>query len=211
MRTPLYRRAAVALFALLIPPGASAAMQPSPDPHFERLVLVQLNRVRTDPTGYAQYLATLRARFQPGGLCLRPGGSPIQTKEGVGALDEAIRALRNTPPLLQLAACEPLAQAAREFAAEQAHSGAVGHGGSPFRRLSRHGKWQQSAGENIAYGSTTPERVVADLIVDDGQPGRGHRANILNGAFRVAGVGMDRHPRFGTVCVIDFAGGFQSR
>ena len=170
---------------------------------------VQLNRVRADPAGYAQYLATLRTRFQPGGLCLRPGSPPIQTREGVGALEDAIRTLRNTPPLLRLAACEPLAQSAREFAAEQARSGAVGHGGSPFQRFARHGTWQESAGENIAYGSTTPERVVADLIVDDGQPRRAHRANILNGAFRVAGVGMDSHPRFGMVCVIDFAGGFQ--
>lgn len=178
---------------------------------FEKRVLAQLNRVRADPSRYAEYLATLRPRYGSGGIVRRPGEAPARSKEGIAALEDAIRALRGARPAPPLAGCEPLARSAREYAAEQARSGAVGHGGNSSRRLSRHGTWLEAIGENIAYGSTTPERVVSDLIIDDGQPSRGHRANILNRAFRVAGVGFDRHPRYGTVCVIDLAGGFRAR
>ena len=39
-------------------------------------------------------------------------------------------------------------------------------------------------GENVAYGTVTPERLVAMWMASDG-----HRANILNGAFTHLGVG----------------------
>lgn len=181
------------------------------DARFAKLVLVELNRVRADPPRYADYLASLRPRYRSGGIVQHPGAIPVRSKEGIAALEEAIRALRRAPPVRELTGCEPLALSAREYAAEQARSGAVGHGVNSTRRLSRHGTWQDALGENIAYGSPTPERVVADLIIDDGQPLRGHRASILNGAFRVVGVGVNRHPRYGSVCVIDFAGGFKAR
>lgn len=191
---------------------AVAAERPAEaDARFAKLVLIELNRVRADPPRYADYLATLRPRYGPGGIVRHPGAVAVRSKEGIAALEEAIRALRGASPALRLTHCEPLALSAREYAAEQARSGAVGHGANSAARLSRHGAWQEAAGENIAYGSTTPARVVADLIIDDGQPSRGHRANILNRAFRVVGVGVDRHPRYGVVCVIDFAGGFKAR
>lgn len=200
------------LLLLLTAHLAVAAERPAGgEAPFAKLVLVELNRVRADPPRYANYLATLRPRYRPGGIVQHPGGAPIRSKEGIAALEEAIRALRAAPPAPALTSCEPLALSARQYAAAQARSGAVGHGGNSAARLSRHGTWLDAAGENIAYGSATPERVVADLIIDDGQPSRGHRANILNRAFRVVGVGVDRHPRYGSVCVIDFAGGFKAR
>lgn len=196
----------IVILMLLGPRLASAAGEAA----FEHLVLVELNRVRADPPKYAAYLAGLRSRYQKDGIVLRPGEAPARTKEGIAALEDAIHALRNAPPVIRLAGCEPLDRAAREYAAEQSRTGAIGHG-DLVARIARHGAWLEAAGENISYGSTTPERVVADLIIDDGHPSRGHRANILNEAFRVAGVGVNRHPIYGVVCVIDFAGGFQAR
>lgn len=199
-------RRLVLILMLLGPPLAPA----QGEAQFEHLVLVQLNRVRADPPKYAEYLASLRPRYQKDKIVLRPGEASARTQEGIAALEDAIHALRSAPSVLQLAGCEPLDEAAREYAAEQSRTGAVGHG-NLARRISHHGTWLEAIGENISYGSTTPERVVADLIIDDGNPLRGHRANILNNSFRVAGVGVNRHPTYGVVCVIDFAGGFTAR
>lgn len=74
-------------------------------------------------------------------------------------------------------------------------------------RIGRQVKWTGSIGENIAYGPNDGRDVVLRLIVDDGVPGRGHRANIFSPDFRLAGVACGPHPALRTVCVIDFAGG----
>jgi uncharacterized protein YkwD len=44
-----------------------------------------------------------------------------------------------------------------------------------------------------------------NLIIDDGVTDRGHRKNIFSRAFGTAGAACGPHPRFGNVCVIDFA------
>ena len=49
------------------------------------------------------------------------------------------------------------------------------------------------------------------LIIDDGLPARKHRKNIFNPYFSVAGAAFGRHAKFGTVCSMDFAGGYAER
>jgi len=49
---------------------------------------------------------------------------------------------------------------------------------------------------------------VVTLIVDQGVPNRGHRHNIFCRDFKCAGAACGSHARYGTMCVIDFAGGF---
>jgi uncharacterized protein YkwD len=179
-----------------------------------RAVIQQMNRVRTDPQGYAAFLETCRP-FYKDRLLELPGQVAIRTQEGVGALDEAIRVLRRTSPVAALDESAALKSSAALLAGEQAQTGGVGHfgrdGSTPFTRMARYGTWLDEAAENVDYGSRSAERIVADLVVDDGESGRGHRRNILNEDFHVAGAGIGRHPRYGTVCVIDFAARFAAR
>lgn len=56
-------------------------------------------------------------------------------------------------------------------------------------------------GEIIAAGYTTPESVV-----DAWMNSPGHRANILNGSFVVAGVALANGGTFGTYWTVDFGG-----
>ena len=46
------------------------------------------------------------------------------------------------------------------------------------------------------------------LIVDDRVPSRGHRTNIFKKEFKVVGVNIGSHKRYGSLCVMDYAGGF---
>jgi len=56
--------------------------------------------------------------------------------------------------------------------------------GSPFEMMKSFGISYRTAGENIAYGQSTPEAVVEAWMNS-----AGHRANILNPAFTEIGVG----------------------
>ena len=95
---------------------------------------------------------------------------------------------------------------------DQGGYGATGHQGgdnsNPWDRMARFGRWIGTAGENISYGVSSPREIVMNLIVDAGVGNRGHRKNIFYAKFGVAGVACGRHARYGTMCVIDFAGGF---
>ena len=199
----------LAALALLLPIGGLRA-QESGDA-FARRVLSEVNLARTQPDRYAAFLAGCRPHYRSGFLAL-PGEPLTRTREGVPALDEAVRALRQTRPLPPLTLSGGLGKAAADLAREQARTGAFGHrgadGSSPFARMSRHGRWHSHAGEAIDYGGATARRIVYNLIVDDGVRDRGHRLSLLAPDFRVAGVARASHPQFRQVCVIDLAASY---
>jgi len=71
--------------------------------------------------------------------------------------------------------------------------------------MARYGKVAGYGGENISYRYETARAIVTSLIIDEGVKGRGHRKNIFNPNFKLAGVATGRHSRYGIMCVTDFA------
>lgn len=173
----------------------------------------EMNLARQHPSVYAAYLEELRGSFR-GNILLLPGGTILRTREGIGAVDEAIRFLRRTRPLAPLTFSPGISLAAAEHVVDQS-SGAFGHAGSdrsdPGERMNRHGTWNTLWGENISYGKTTARDVVIALIIDDGLRGRKHRKNIFNRTFNFAGAAVGPHARYRTVWSIDFAAGWMER
>ncbi|MGD8591038.1 MAG: CAP domain-containing protein [Chromatiales bacterium] len=178
---------------------------------FEQAVLAELNHARTDPPRYAEYLIGLRKLYR-GRELHRPGEPILITEEGLPALEEAIEFLETTQPVKELVPSRGLSLGAAEHVKDQARSGALGHGGgdgsTSWERMNRHGTWQYTAAENISYGNNDARGVLIQLIVDDGTPNRGHRANIFNPAYRFVGIACGPHDHFGLMCVMDFAGGY---
>jgi uncharacterized protein YkwD len=192
---------------------ALAAPASALDEKLAKQVLAEINLARTSPKIYAGYLREVRGRFR-GKLYSPPGSSTrVKTREGRAAVDEAIKYLSRQQPLPQLDWSDGLSGAAAELAEEQGRSGATGHIGrqsqGPKERIERHGKWEKLIAENIGYGPKEARSMVMQLIIDDGVKGRGHRKNTFNKAFTTAGVACGPHPGFGSICVIDFAGGFR--
>jgi uncharacterized protein YkwD len=186
-------------------------LQPSA---LEKGVLAEMNRARTNPQAYSMSLRQWRQKFQGKKARLAPGFF-LQTKEGVSAVDEAIKVLEKTTPSGQLRMSQGLSQAARDHVLDQGKRGTIGHTGSnessPFDRMSRYGRWGKTAGENISYGANTAAAVVRDLIVDDGIPDRGHRANIFRPEYRLAGVACGKHKTYRVMCVISYAAAYQEK
>lgn len=191
------------LCCLLPAPQAHASQAPSP-----ATVLDEINHARVNPRAYATQLRHLRDAFE--GTTFSAPGYPraVQTREGVAALDEAIRFLERQKPLPALSWSPGLAAAAQELVREQSRTGGIGHtgdNGGMRERISRQGRWKGRIGENIAYGPGDPRGMVMQLIINDGVPNRGHRKNIFRRSFAVAGVSCAPHPRYGNLCVMDFA------
>lgn len=172
-------------------------------------VLAEINYVRAHPHEYAEQLREYRAFFD-GRIVFLPGdANGTVTREGTDAVDEAIDFLARQTPLPPLAPGDVLAMAARDHAIEQGEAGATGHvsydGASPGERVRRRGGGIY-VGETIAYGAADALAVVRGFVVDDGVPGRGHRALIFSDRYRYAGVGCGEHARYRVICVVDYAG-----
>ncbi len=202
------RRLLPILACSLLCAGAPAPEGPTA---FERAVVQEMSDARVAPKAYAEHLRALRGYFE-GRLWRLPGQVPLRTEEGVAALDEAIRFLETTPPVGPLRFNPGLARAARAHARYLGERGLLSHqsadGSGPAARLDRLGRWQSMVAENISTGEDDPRRVVIQLLVDDGVPGRGHRRNLFHPGLHQAGAGAAPHATYGTVVVIDYADGF---
>jgi hypothetical protein len=174
----------------------------------EQDVLVELNRARADPAGYAAGLRDYR-RYYDGKIVSAPGMKiRYITEEGVAPLDEAVAFLQRQDRRRGLKPAAVLRDAASDHCAEQAGDGSVGHdgtdGSSPGIRAQRRGGGI-FVGEVITYGSTSAVDVVRQLIVDDGVGDRGHRKLVFADDLDFAGVSCGPHPVYGTMCVVDVA------
>lgn len=158
-------------------------------------VLEEINLARINPQRYAQLLSK------------RAEQTHIANSRSVA---ETVSFLQKAKPLPPLSLAEGLALSAQMHINEQGARGSIGHG-NPWSRIAAQGHFIGRAGENISYGYSDARGIVAQLIIDQGVPGRGHRKNIFNPGYAVAGVACGRHARFGSMCVIDFAGGFEEK
>lgn len=177
-------------------------------------LLSELNTLRSNPKQYATYLEALRPYYN-GNRFEEPGEVTIITQEGVSALNEAINHLKSMAPVSALEWSDGLEKAAADHVKDTGPKGLLGHtgsdGSSMSERIERYGTWNMYIGENISYGSKTARRIMIQLLVDDGQPERGHRANLLDARFRFVGMNAGYHKEYGTVCVQDFAAEYVSK
>ena len=183
----------------------------------ERRVILHLNMLRSDPGRYAREFIEPRIKYYQRNI-YRPPWTPeyyggTLTKEGVNALREAIRDLSAAAPVGLLIPSKGLTSAARDHARDKARHGGMSHTDSRGReldtRVEQYGYWYKRIAENISYGRDAAVDNIVGLLIDDGVPSRGHRKSLITADFKKVGVAMDGHPRFGHVCVINLAAGFE--
>jgi uncharacterized protein YkwD len=175
----------------------------------EKNVVLELNKVRSNPKKYANlYLAPTLKHYQ-GNKLIYPGRITRITKEGRTAVEECIEVLSSAPPVKPLLPSQSLSLAAKDHVLDTGPKGMVGHtgsdGSSPVVRIERHDKTLRSVAETISYGGSEARRIVESLVVDDGVRDRGHRRIIFEAEYDIVGLSMGSHSNYRNVCVIDYA------
>ena len=165
------------------PVADEAEAEAEVDNTLEKAIISELNRVRTNPQGYADWLENQKQYYQ-GMLLKLPGEQPIRTNRGLRSLEEAIAFLRQQQELPALSSSTELTSAARQQITAITNN-----------RQARH---------NLVYGKVTPEAIVMQLVVDDGFPDRPHRLAIFNPNHRNTGIACSEIPVYNNVCAIAY-------
>ncbi|VEP11314.1 putative membrane protein [Hyella patelloides LEGE 07179] len=156
-----------------------------PDNSLEIAIISELNRVRTNPQGYADWLDSQKQYYQ--GMFLKlPGEQPIRTNRGLRSLEEAIIFLRQQNELSALSPSTELTSTAQEQIAAITSNQKVNNR------------------NNLVYGKVTPEAIVMQLVVDDGFPDRRHRRAIFSQSLQDTGIACSEIPIYNNVCAIAF-------
>lgn len=189
-------------------PAATATAAPSPrcrPSDFSALLQAEVNRLRTDPPAYAAHVADKFASMDGTGVFLLEGYR-FRTREGRGAVDEAIARLRAQPPLPALQAAPCLGSAAQAHADDQRTHGSFDHVGSDGaqlrERIARFTPVRGYCAELMSFGKSSARDVVIDLLVDDGVPSRDHRDALLDARYRTTGAALTTHPATRMLAVV---------
>lgn len=179
----------------------------------EKNVILELNKVRSNPKVYAEKQLKEYRNYYKGNIIRFPNGMNIRSNEGIKAVDECINVLINTKPMGILKPSKGLSMAAKDLVKDQSNTSNTGHtasdGSTPSVRMSRYGEWLGMSAENIEYGSNESDIIVMALLTDDGVPSRGHRINILNKDLNIIGVASGKHGLYRNMFVMDFASGYR--
>jgi hypothetical protein len=179
----------------------------------EKELIEEINFARKYPQSYQSLLEKNRTYYRGKRLEI-PGKIPVVTKEGLPALNEAIRYLNTAPSAPALILSHGMSLGARDHVRDQ-QSGSAGHfgrdGSNAGSRVNRYGAWRKSIGENIEYGSDDARSIVTNMIIDDGVSDRGHRTNLFNPDFRMIGVACGPHRVYRSMCVFTFAGAYSEK
>lgn len=142
---------------------------------FTEAVLAEINRARTNPAAYADWLESLKPYFEDNLL-------QLPDTEGVVALEEAIVFLRSQTPLTAINSTESLNSVAQRI----------------LKNPTRVTTYQSSSGE-----ASTASLLVLKLILDDGDPNRPNRQRLFQADLANNGIACQEEEDI-NLCVIAF-------
>ena len=180
----------------------------------EKNIILELNKVRSNPKKYAELYIKPMLKYFNGYLYSEPGKDEETTHEGIISAEECYYELSKMNDVQILFPEYGLSLGAKDHIKDQGPIGITGHIGTdrsrPHDRAIRYGIGNY-IGENISYGNNSAKEMIIRLIIDDGIPSRGHRNSIMNKEYNQVGVATGIHKRYGTMCVIMLARGYISK
>lgn len=189
----------------------------------EREMVYEINRVRSNPASYLQYIEPMlkhaKKYLQENGRGQKNYSLTYQTvtkdgkevkdidttwhytnEEFVKALSTLVSDLKKSKKLSILQPDSGIYAAARKHAEDNnRHDWTLLHTGSdgshPWDRIRKFSPQMRFGNENIAgrTGSPSPREIVIQLLVDAGIPNYGHRYNLLNPQWTHVGCTVQRY------------------
>ena len=170
----------------------------------------EINKVRANPASYANIIDDLKQHFQGRVLKLPGTNTGIQTEEGVAAYDECARFLRSAEYAEELTPSKGLTKVAEDLLVigQKDDSEIARVDMNPI--IDKYGSYEGSFNRIMECGATTPQQVVINLLVSDGEKSRNQRNALLNKNIKRIGVASGKHDIYRVATVITLCTKFTS-
>ena len=169
---------------------------------FLKELVEEINKVRENPSGYADKIEKMKAYFE--GKILRLPGSNVgyKTQEGAEAYEECAKFLKTAQPSGPLTGSKGLTKIANELL-EVVQKDPSQIGGVDMNALiEKNGSFVGSFNRVMECGGATPEQIVTNLLVSDGDKNRGQRDALLSSSLKRVGVASGKHDIYRTATMI---------
>ena len=170
---------------------------------FEEELVKEINSFRTNPKEYAKKIKKYISYFN-GKLLKLPGNeASIETQEGPAAYEEAIDFLSKQNGIEPFEPSKGLGRISRDFISEIQKINPDDLDKIDLDKIiAKYGKFSGNLSRALDFGGETPEQVLVNLIVGDGDPSREQRDSLLSSDLKKVGIGFGKHEEFKYVTVI---------
>ena len=173
---------------------------------FLRQLVDEITQARTDPKSYADKVEAYIPHFKDLILRLPNTNVGIKTQEGADAYKECVNYLRNTK--IECEAQIPskgLTKIADELLVvvqkDPSQIGSV----NMNELIDKYGSFTGAFNRVMECGGTTPEQVVVNILVSDGDKNRSQRDALLNKSLKRIGVASGKHDIYKNATIIIFS------
>ena len=158
-----------------------------------RQLLEEINSLRTNPSGYANKILKMKNNFE-GDILKTDDGTKYKTQEGAAAYEEAADFLKSAEPGGKLTPSKGLTRIAEELLENIQRTDPDELDSIDIKNIvSKYGDYSGSFGRIMEFGGASPQQIVTNIVVCDGDKSRSQRDNILNKDFKVVGLAMGDH------------------
>ena len=170
----------------------------------------EINKVRANPSSYANIIDSYKQHFQGKILRLPNSNVGIKTQEGADGYDECARFLRSAEPAEPQIPSKGLTKIANELLVVVQRDPSEINTVDMNSIIDKYGSFVGSFNRVMECGGATPEQVVINLLVSDGDRSRSQRDALLNKSLKRVGVASGKHDIYRVATVIIFCTKFQN-
>jgi len=163
----------------------------------------EINLARTNPAAYASKVQEYIPHFQDKILKIPDQRVAIKTQEGAAAYEECVNFLKSAEPTEAHVPSRGLTRIANDFlsgvqSVDPSQIGTIDMNAI----IDKYGSFQGNFSRAMEFGGSTPEQVVINLLVSDGDKSRSQRDALLNPILKRVGVSQGKHDIYRTVTII---------
>lgn len=170
---------------------------------FYKKLIEEINKVRKDPKAFAEKLLEYKQYFEGNYLVLPGSDVKVETQEGFKAYEEAANILKSTDPLPELSPSKGLSKIANDFFEKIKETDPDNIGDIDLNSLiAKYGSFSGVFENIIEFGNNSPELIVTNCIVCDGNSERENRNILLSKDLLKVGMAFGAHVNYGYCTII---------